>query len=141
MLRKLAWLYTAGFLGIFVITHTPAFNDTNGLSFGLFKIDPIDDVAHLASGVAGLIVAGFAPRYISLFFKAVGILYGLDALVGMTMSRGFLDLSVFTAGPAGPDLSARNWAVNLPHIIIAGIALVVGFRSSGTAPKRSASAR
>jgi hypothetical protein len=23
-LRKLAWLYTAGFIGIFIITHTPA---------------------------------------------------------------------------------------------------------------------
>jgi hypothetical protein len=39
-LVKLAWLYAIGFIGICVITHTPALTDANGLSFGLFKIDP-----------------------------------------------------------------------------------------------------
>ena len=130
MLRKLAWVYTAGFLAVVIITHTPAFNDEQGLSFGLFKIDPIDDFVHLLSGVAGLIVSAFATGFILLFFKVVGVLYGLDALVGMTMSRGLLDLSVFTQGPGGPDFGVTNWALNLPHIVIAGIALVVGCTSS-----------
>jgi hypothetical protein len=126
-LRKLAWLYTAGFIGIFIITHTPALTDAQGLSFGLFKIDPIDDFVHLLSGVAGIIVAWKAHSYIPLFFKLVGILYMGDAIVGMTMSRGLLDGSVFTQGPAGPDLSMTNWALNIPHIIISGLALVIGF--------------
>ena len=127
MERKLAWVYTAGFLAIFVITHTPAFNDAQGLSFGLFKIDPIDDFVHLLSGIAGLIVSAVATGSILLFFRVVGVLYGLDVLVGMTMSRGFLDLSVFMQGPGGPDFGLTNWALNLPHILIAGIAIIVGF--------------
>jgi hypothetical protein len=128
MLRKLAWVYTGGFLAVVIITHTPAFNDENGLSFGLFKIDPVDDFVHLLSGIAGFIVAAFATRCIPLYFKAIGILYGLDVVVGMLMSRGFLDLSVFTRGPAAPDFGLTNWLLNLPHIVIAGLALVVGFR-------------
>ena len=127
-LRKLAWLYTAGFIGIFIITHTPALTDANGLSFGLFKIDPVDDIVHLLSGIAGLIVAWRANAYIPLFLQLVGIAYMGDAIVGMTTSRGLLDGSLFLQGPAGADFSMRNWALNLPHIILSGIALIIGFR-------------
>ena len=128
--KKLAWLYAAGFLGVFLITHTPGFTDANGLLFGLFKIDPIDDVVHLLSGIAGVFVAWYATRYIILYFKAVGILYGLDAIIGLTQGRGFLDLSIFFQGMGAPDFSLTNLAVNFPHIVIAGIALVIGFRKS-----------
>lgn len=126
-LVTLAWLYAAGFLGIFVITHTPALTDAQGLSFGLFKIDPVDDLVHLLSGLAGVIVAWRAHRYIPLFFKLVGIAYMADAIVGMTMSRGLLDGSIFTQGPGSPDFGMTNWALNLPHVILSGIALVIGF--------------
>ena len=127
-LRKLAWLYAIGFIGICVITHTPALTDANGLSFGLFKIDPVDDFVHLLSGIAGVIVAWRAHSYIPLFFKIVGLAYMGDAIVGMTTSRGLLDGSLFMQGPAGADFGMTNWALNLPHVIISGIALVIGFR-------------
>ena len=55
----------------------------------------------------------------------IGTLYDLDALVGMTMSRGLLDL-VFQLGPGPPDFSLTNWAVNMPHIVLASLALVIG---------------
>jgi hypothetical protein len=132
-LVKLAWLYAAGFLGIFVITHTPALTDANGLSFGLFKIDPVDDIVHLLSGLAAVVVAWRAHSYIPLFFKFVGIAYMGDAIVGMTMSRGLLDGSIFTHGPGSPDFSLTNWALNLPHIILSGIALVIGFMNAPAA--------
>jgi hypothetical protein len=135
-LRTLAWLYAAGFIGIFLITHTPALTDANGLSFGLFKIDPVDDFVHLLSGVAGVIVAWRANSYIPLFFKLVGIAYMGDAIVGMTTGRGLLDGSLFMQGPDSPDFGMTNWALNLPHIIISGIALVIGFREPSVPPAR-----
>jgi hypothetical protein len=46
----------------------------------------------------------------------------------MTMSRGLLDLSVFKLGPGAPDFSLTNWALNLPHIVLATLALWIGFR-------------
>jgi hypothetical protein len=134
-LRKLAWLYAFGFIGICIITHTPALTDANGLSFGLFKIDPVDDFVHLLSGIAGVIVAWRAHSYIPLFFKLVGIAYMGDAIVGMLTTRGLLDGSLFAEGPGGPDFGMTNWALNLPHVIISGIALVIGF--SAPASRRS----
>jgi hypothetical protein len=128
MLRKLTWAYVAGFLGIFLICHTPGLSDTDGRLLGLFRIDPIDDFVHLLSGLAGAFVAWRAMSLAPFYFKVIGTLYNLDAVVGMTMSRGLLDLSVFRQGPAGPDFSASNWALNLPHIVLATLALWIGFR-------------
>jgi hypothetical protein len=131
MLKKLAWAYTIGFLGIFIICHTPGFNDAEGRLFGLFKIDPIDDFVHLLSGVAGALVIFLAPRMLPLYFIVIGVLYDLDALVGMTMSRGLLDLSVFRQGIGSPDFSLTNWALNAPHIVLATLALWIGIRKPG----------
>ena len=127
-LRKWAWWYTAGFLGIFVICHTPGISDEQGRLFGLFRIDPIDDFVHLLSGIAGAVVASRAHALIPAYLLTVGILYNFDALVGMTMSRGLLDLSVFKLGPGASDFSLNNWLLNLPHIVLATLALVVGIR-------------
>lgn len=130
-LRKWAWWYTAGFLGIFVICHTPGISDEQGRLFGLFRIDPIDDFVHLLSGIAGAVVAWRANRAIPAYLLAVGILYNLDALVGMTTSRGLLDLSIFKLGPGAPDFSLNNWLLNLPHIVLATLALVIATRKPG----------
>ena len=127
MLRKLAWFYTAGFLGIFLICHTPGLTDDSGRLLGLFRIDPIDDFVHLLSGLAGAIIAWRATSLIPLYFKVIGILYDLDAVVGMTMSRGLLDLSLFRQGPGPADFSLAYWAINMPHIILATLALWIGF--------------
>lgn len=127
MLRKLAWLYTAGFLGIFIICHTPGLTDESGRLLGLFRIDPIDDFVHLLSGLAGAFVAWRAVASIPLYFKIIGLAYELDAIVGLTMSRGLLDLSLFKQGAGPADFSLTNWAINLPHIILASLALWIGF--------------
>jgi hypothetical protein len=142
-LRKLTWWYVAGFLGIFIICHTPGLSDAEGRLFGLFRIDPIDDFVHLLSGLAGLFIAMRAMHLAPLYFIVIGVLYDLDAVVGMTMSRGLLDLSVFRMGPGGPDFSLTNWALNLPHIVLATLALWIGFRrwdDAGRAATRPARA-
>jgi hypothetical protein len=135
MLRKLAWWYTAGFLGIFVVCHTPGLTDSAGRLFGLFRIDPIDDFVHLLSGLAGAFVAWRTPRLIPAYFVVIGVLYNADAVVGMTMGRGLLDLSVFREGIGSPDFGVTNWLLNLPHIILATLALVIGIRQPGRKPE------
>ena len=141
MLKRLAWWYTAGFLGIFVICHTPGLTDAEGRLLGLFRIDPIDDIVHLLSGLAGAWIAWQAPRSIATYFVVVGVLYNLDALVGMTMSRGLLDLSLFRQGPGAADFSLTNWALNAPHIVLASLALWIGLRRPGERAAVAAHAR
>jgi hypothetical protein len=77
-----------------------------------------------------------APRHLPAYFLVIGILYDLDAVVGMTMSRGLLDLSLFTQGPGAPDFSLANWAINAPHIVLASLAIWIGwrYRSRGVQP-------
>lgn len=131
LLKKLAWVYTAGFLGIFLICHTPGLTDADGKLLGLFRIDPIDDFVHLLSGLAGAFIAWRAPSRIAMYFIVIGVLYNLDALIGMTMSRGLLDLSVFKQGIGSPDFSLTNWALNAPHIVLASLALWIGIAKPG----------
>ena len=97
MLRKLTWLYVAGFLGIFIICHTPGLTDAEGRLLGLFRIDPIDDFVHLMSGVAGAIIAWRATYLMPLYiyetsFKQFDMGYG--AALSWTL---FLIIAVFTA--------------------------------------------
>ena len=130
-MRRWVWWYTAGFLGIFLICHTPGLTDAEGRLLGLFRIDPIDDVVHLLSGLVGVAVAWRAPHLSAAYLIGVGIIYNVDAAVGMLLSRGFLDLSVFRQGPGGPDFSLTNWALNMPHIVLATLALWLGMRGRG----------
>lgn len=126
LLRLTAWVYFAGFAFVVFITHVSAFNDAEGRLFGLFKIDPRDDVVHALSAVAGAVVA-ISSRRIRPYLWIVAVLYGADALVGMFTGLGLLDLSMFTQTWGSPDFGLRNWAINLPHFVITGVALAVLF--------------
>ncbi len=120
-----------GFLGIFASATHREFIDADGKLFGLFRIDPIDDFVHLLSGIAGALVSWWGTQYLPAYFIVIGILYDLDAVVGMTMSRGLLDLSVFKYGPGSPDFGLTNWLLNLPHIVLATLALIIGIVRPG----------
>jgi hypothetical protein len=131
LLQLTAWVYLAGFAFVVFITHVSAFNDAEGRLFGLFKIDPRDDVVHALSAVAGAVVA-VSGRWIRSSLWIVAVLYGLDALVGMFTGLGLLDLSMFTQTWGSPDFGLRNWAINLPHFVITGVALAVLFIDRST---------
>jgi hypothetical protein len=113
------------------LPHTRLHRRRRQAVFGLFRIDPIDDFVHLLSGIAGALVSWRGTRHLPAYFIVIGILYDLDASVGMTMSRGLLDLSVFKYGPGSPDFGLTNWLLNLPHIVLATLALVIGFVRPG----------
>jgi hypothetical protein len=133
----MAWIYFAGFAFVVFVTHVSAFNDAEGRLFGLFQIDARDDVVHILSAVTGVVVA-VSGRWIRPYFWATGVLYGADALVGLTSRLGLLDLSVFTEPWQPPDFGMRNLAINLPHIVIAGVAVVVALRASTVPPAANA---
>lgn len=82
---------------------------------GLFEVDTVHNLIHLASGVVALLVAGSrsgARMYLIVF----GLVYGLVAVLGYTSGSV---LGLFTV----------NGADNLLHTAIAALCLVVGFGS------------
>lgn len=125
-IQKLAWFYAGLFFFVVLIGYVPVFTNEQGLLFGLFKIDPIDDVLHLASAIWAALAAWYSVRYTIFYFKAFGILYCLDGIVGLIFGNGYLDLAIFLRGPIVLDLGTKI-AANTPHILIGGFALLIGF--------------
>lgn len=126
MIQKLAWGYAGLFVFVVLLGYLPGVNDAQGLMFGLFKLDLYDDLLHLASGIWAGIAAWWSTRAAIFYFKTFGILYGFDGVVGLITERGYLDLGIFVQDAVGLDLGTRL-AANLPHILIGGIALLIGF--------------
>ncbi len=130
-LQKLAWFYSFLFFGVVAMNALPFIHDENGLMFGLFKLDPIDDGLHLASALWAL-SAGLYSRGATIFyFKWYGLAYCLDGVMGLLIGKGYLDLGVFFQ-----EVAVSGWLtrleVNIPHLILGGSAALLGFYFSRT---------
>ncbi|NOS68033.1 MAG: DUF4383 domain-containing protein [Candidatus Peribacteraceae bacterium] len=83
---------------------------------GIFEVDTIHNVIHLASGVVALVVGGnhaMARLYLIIF----GLVYAAVALIGYM--QGTTVLGIFPV----------NDADNILHAVIGAACLVVGFGS------------
>jgi hypothetical protein len=124
-MQRTAWIFGAIFVVVFALTNIPAFNDAQGYNFGLFKIDPIDNIVHFLTALICCVCAWYGTQSSRGAVLVFGVLYALDALVGLVCQKGLLDLSVlyqFAAAPQGvlnPDYGLHNFLLNVPHIIIA----------------------
>ena len=66
-----------------------------------------------------------------------GPLYFLDGVMGLALGSGYLDLGIFLYGPLDLPLMIRFLA-NLPHLLIGGVAIWVGYRLGAPAPREEA---
>ena len=124
--RAFGWAYFALFLLVVAIGYVPAFEDEQGNLFGLFKLDLYDDSLHLASGLWAGIAAWLSRRAAVNYFRLFGPLYFLDGVFGFFTGSGYLDGGIFLYGPLDLPLETRFFA-NLPHLLIGGIAIWVGY--------------
>ena len=124
--RAFGWAYFALFILVVAIGYVPAFEDEQGNLFGLFKLDLYDDSLHLASGLWAGIAAWLSRRATANYFKLFGPLYFLDGVFGFFTGSGYLDGGIFLYGPLDLPLETRFFA-NLPHLLIGGIAIWVGY--------------
>jgi hypothetical protein len=126
LIQLYAWIYAAMFLFVVLLGYIPGFTNADGQLFGLFRIDPIDDILHLGSAIWAALAAWTSVRAATLYFKLFGVLYFLDGLVGFLFGQGYLDGGIFIYGPLPLDWSIK-FAANLPHMLIGGMAIVIGF--------------
>ena len=124
--RAFGWAYFALFILVVAIGYVPAFEDDQGNLFGLFKLDLYDDSLHLASGLWAGIAAWLSRRAAANYFKLFGPLYFLDGVFGFFTGSGYLDGGIFLYGPLDLSMMIRFFA-NLPHLLIGGIAIWVGY--------------
>ncbi|HEX8625364.1 MAG TPA: DUF4383 domain-containing protein [Allosphingosinicella sp.] len=124
--RAFGWGYFALFLVVVAVGYVPPFEDSQGNLFGLFKLDLYDDSLHLASGIWAGVAAWLSRRAAVNYFRLFGPLYFLDGVFGLFTGSGYLDGGIFLYGPLDMALETRFFA-NLPHLLIGGIAIFVGY--------------
>jgi hypothetical protein len=125
-IRKLGWLYALMFFFVASLAYIPGLANADGELFGLFQLDLYDDALHFASGLWAAIAAWRSTRATIFYFKTFGILYGLDGVLGLILGQGYLDGGIFLYGLTSLDFGVR-FAANLPHIVIGGAAVLIGF--------------
>jgi len=124
--RLWAWGYVALFCAVVAVGYIPAFIDRNDMIFGLFRRTWYADGLHLASALWAAIAAIVSQRAAHNFFRIFGPLYFLDGVLGLLTGSGYLDFGIFINGVLQLPLQTRIFA-NLPHLVIGGVALLVGY--------------
>ncbi len=117
-------------MAVVAVGYVPGFEDADGNLFGLFKLDLYDDSLHLASGLWAAIAAWWSHRAARAYFRLFGPLYFLDGLLGLATGSGYLDGGLLLYGAQDLSLTVRFFA-NLPHLLIGGVAIWVGYRLAG----------
>jgi hypothetical protein len=131
-IQKLGLVYAVMFFLVVAVGYIPAFNDADGNLFGLFSLQWYDDLLHAFSGVWVAIAAFVSHRQTVLYFRLFGAIYLFDGVLGLVTGSGCLDAGIFNNGVIGIigfsdiDLPARFFA-NLPHLVIGGTAVFIGF--------------
>lgn len=129
LIQKLAVAYGLLFFAVVAVGYVPAFNDAGGNLFGLFSLQWYDDLLHAFSGVWALVAAMLSHRQSVFYFRLFGAVYLFDGMLGLVTGSGCLDGGIFINGFrsfADIEFPVRVFA-NLPHIVIGGFAVWVGF--------------
>jgi hypothetical protein len=126
VLRLLALGYAAMFFFVAVMGYIPPFVDEEGYLFGLFALDTYDNLLHAFSGAWALVVALVSTKQSVLYFRLFGTIYFLDGVMGLLFGNAFLDFGIFRYGIAD-NTFLTNFFLNIPHILIGGIAMLAGF--------------
>jgi hypothetical protein len=138
----LAIVYAVMFLIIGSLSYIPFLNDAAGYTLGIFRLEWHDDTLHYLSGLwaaaAAWISLRTGSRAATWYFRLFGILYGLDGVMGLLLGQGYLDGGIFLYGPTDLDWGFKFFA-NLPHILIGGLAVFIGFILSRKFPENEPS--
>ncbi|MEO5499341.1 MAG: DUF4383 domain-containing protein [Candidatus Saccharimonadales bacterium] len=119
MLQKASMAFGIVFVLIGVLGFIPVFTP-DGHLLGIFHVDAVHNVIHLASGAAALLAASSAS-YSRLYFKVFGVVYGIVAVGGFVPALQFgEDMKLL-------GLTFMNLADNLLHVGIAAASLYLGF--------------
>lgn len=126
LIQKLSICYAVMFYVIAGMAYFPPFIDDSGMFLGLFTLDFHDNLLHAVSGTWALIAGLISFTQAKRFFQIFGTLYFFDGVVGLFLGNAYLDLGLFLHGVANYSWTIKFFA-NLPHLIIGGSAMAIGF--------------
>jgi hypothetical protein len=100
----------------------------NNPVLGIFKVDVLHNLVHLASGILAVVFAGMGASQAKTFAVILGVVYALVTILG------------FLSGESVLGLITVNMADNVLHLVLAIVFLVIGLKKSsgGMAPMNPA---
>lgn len=114
-MKRFAIIFGALMLAAGIAGFVPALSP-NGLLFGIFAVDALHNVVHIATGLAAIGCAMASDIAARNFFRIFGVVYGLIAVLGLI------------AGGDGKVMGmAMNMADHLLHVAVAAVSLWAGF--------------
>jgi len=119
MIQKAATWFGIIFIAVGVLGFVPGITQ-NGMLLGIFQVDALHNIIHLLSGIVALLSAGSASGA-KTYFKVFGVVYALVTIIG------------FLQGQTVLGLINVNAADNVLHLLIAIVALVLGFGGKSAA--------
>lgn len=125
MIKKFALYFGIVLTAVGILGFVPGV--TNGeMLLGIFHVDAVHNIIHLATGILGILVGTAWASHASLYFKVFGVVYAIVAVAG------------FVQGTTVLNVIGVNMADNVLHVAIAVAALYVGFgMKEGGAPMSS----
>lgn len=114
MVRKAALIFGVVLTAVGLLGFVPGLTPNNHL-LGIFEVDALHNLVHLASGLAGIGAYVAGGRASKLYFQVFGVVYALVTLLGFIQGDNVL------------GLLPVNVADNLLHLAITAAALYLGF--------------
>lgn len=120
MLKRAALIWGILFVIIGIAGYIPGITTTNAngmkMLFGLFMVDGTHNLVHLLTGLAAL-ASTTSERAARVYFQIIGVVYALVTIIGFGVGSGHYVLGFLLV----------NTADNILHLIIALVALYLGF--------------
>jgi len=123
--RAAALVLSAALLFAAATDYIPAFMDSEGRVFGLFRLDIYKDALHVASGLWAL-ASALSRRSAVFFLKVFGTLYFVDGVMGVFTGSGYLDLSILIDGIRNVSTTVKVLS-SLPHLGLGAFGIAVGW--------------
>ena len=121
MAKTFGMLFGIVFLAVGILGFVPGIAKDEML-LGIFHVNTMHNVVHIASGVIFLLASMSGAAAASLWFKLFGAIYAVVAILGFMNPNGPL-LGMISNNPA------TTWL----HVVLAVAMLAIGFGSSKTA--------
>lgn len=115
MLKRAAIIFGIAFLAAGILGFVPALTP-NGKLLGIFQVDTLHNIVHIASGAVALWVGYTSESASRMYFQIFGIVYALVTVAGL-----------FYGDRPLLGLMAHNTADVVLHFLIAAVALYLGF--------------
>lgn len=120
MAKTFGMLFGIVFLAVGILGFVPGVTTTGAdgmpMLLGIFMVNTVHSIVHIASGVVFLLASMSGAAAASLWFKLFGAIYAVVAILGFMTPNGML-LGLISNNPAD------TWL----HVVLAVAMLAIGF--------------